>query len=341
MTTTNHHPHIVAIGGGGGATQVLRAIAPWATRRTAVIAVTDTGRSTGLARQIGAIPAPGDLRATIAAFAGEPLFGTLLNQRFDGAGIAQLEGMAFGNLLLAALARTTGSFEAAVQQVARMAGCTIDVLPVSAADTQLCAELADGTRVEGELHVRGLNKPPLERVFLREPTAALPAALDAIRTADLVVLGPGSLWTTLLACLAFDGMAEALHDARGMVAYLCNTTTQPGQTDGYTAFDHVQRVVERLGPGTLDTALINHSAPDEAALQSYAAQGLHFLRPGDAEIARIAALGVLPLVRPLTEQVESVRELWNKQDTVRHDVAALGVALGELLSASNGDQRWI
>jgi uncharacterized cofD-like protein len=338
MTTTKNHLHVVAIGGGGGASQVLRAVAPWAAQRTAMIAVTDTGRSTGLARQIGAIPAPGDLRATIAAFASNPLLGALLNQRFDGAGIAQLEGMAFGNLLLAALARTTGSFEEAVQHTARLAGCVIDVLPVSVADTQLCAELADGTRVEGELHVRGLNKPPIERVFLREPAAALPAALDAIRAADLVVLGPGSLWTTLLACLAFEGIPEALHDALGAVAYACNTTTQPGQTDGYTAFDHVQRVVERLGARTLDVALINRSAPDEAALQSYAAQGLHFLRPDDAEIARIAALGVRPLVRPLTEQVQGVRELWNKQDTVRHDVTALGEALRELASTSNEDQ---
>jgi uncharacterized cofD-like protein len=324
-------PHVVAVGGGGGASQVLRACRPWAARLTAVIAVTDTGRSTGLARQIGGIPAPGDLRATIAAFAGDPLMAALLNHRFDGAGVPQLEGMAFGNLLLAALARTTGSFEAAVQHAARIAGCEAAVLPVSAANTQLAAELADGARVEGELLVRGLGKPPIARVTLREPAPALPAALDAIRAADLVVLGPGSLWTTLLACLAFDGVPEALQEARGRVAYVCNTTTQPGQTDGYTALDHVRRVVERLGPGALDAALINRSDPDPAALAAYAAQGLHFLRPDDPEIDAIGALGVRPIVRALTEPVTGMRDIWNKQDTVRHDVGALGDALRALV----------
>ncbi|MEN9935599.1 MAG: hypothetical protein RLZZ387_2178 [Chloroflexota bacterium] len=322
--------HIVAIGGGGGASQVLRACAPLASRLTGVIAVTDTGRSTGLARRIGGIPAPGDIRSTIAAFAGDPLMAELLNHRFDGAGVPQLEGMAFGNLLIAALARVTGDFGAAVEHAARLAGCEAEVLPVSTADAQLCAELEGGALVEGELEVRGLGKPPIARLFLREPAPAHPNALRAIREADLVALGPGSLFTTVLACLAFDGVAEALRDARGTVVYICNTTTQPGQTDGYRAADHVRRIVERLGPGALDAALVNRSEPDAAALDSYAAQGLHFLRPDDAEVAEIAALGVRPAVRALTEQVGGVRQMWNKQDTVRHDTALLGAALRDL-----------
>src|SRR5215212_8567499 len=133
--------HIVAVGGGGGATQVLKAAQPFADHLTAIIAVTDTGRSTGLARAIGAIPAPGDLRATLAAFASDPLMSKLLQQRFSGAGLPQLEGMAFGNLLIAALAQATGDFAAAVAQAAHMVGCAVDVLPVSAIDTQLCAAL--------------------------------------------------------------------------------------------------------------------------------------------------------------------------------------------------------
>src|SRR5690349_2972176 len=147
--------HVVAIGGGGGATQVLRAAQPFADHLTAVIAVTDTGRSTGLARAIGGIPAPSDLRATIAAFATDPLMARLLQQRFSGAGLPQLEGMAFGNLLIAALANVMGDFAAAVAQVERMVGCAADVLPVAAIDTHLCAELDDGTAVVGELAVRG------------------------------------------------------------------------------------------------------------------------------------------------------------------------------------------
>ncbi|GAB4202600.1 MAG: YvcK family protein [Roseiflexaceae bacterium] len=322
--------HIVAIGGGGGATQVLRGMQPLASRLTALIAVTDTGRSTGLARAIGQIPAPGDLRATIAAFATDPLVARLLQHRLSGAGVPQLEGMAFGNLLLAALSEVLGDFGAAVDYTARLAGSSAEVLPIATADTQLCAELADGTLVEGELAVRGLGKPPIRRLFLREPAPATPAALDAIRSADLVVLGPGSLFTTLLACLLFEGVAQALREARGRVAYVCNTTTQPGQTDGLSTLDHVQRVVDLLGPDTLDAVLVNHSTPDPAALRQYEQEGLFLLQPDPDEIAQIAALGVEPVVRDLTEPVGQKRALWNKQDTVRHDPAKLAGVLWEV-----------
>jgi uncharacterized cofD-like protein len=327
----NNSLHIVAIGGGGGATQVLKAAQSFADKLTAIIAVTDTGRSTGLARRIGRIPAPGDLRATIAAFATDPLIADLLQHRFDGAGLPQLEGMAFGNLLLAALAQVTGDFAAAVEQTARLAGCAVDVLPVATADTQLCAELDDGTIVEGELEVRGLHKPPIARLFLREAAPAHPPALGAIRSADLVVLGPGSLFTTVLASLLFGELVEALQKARGQIVYICNTTTQSGQTEGFTALDHVRRIVAALGPGTLDAALINRSQPDAATIARYAAEGLHLMRPDDAEIAAITALGMRPIVRDLTEGAGEQRALWNKQDTIRHDPAALQAALRELI----------
>ena len=325
--------HIVAIGGGGGATQVLKAAQPFADHLTAVIAVTDTGRSTGLARQIGGIPAPGDLRATLAAFATDPLMARLLQQRFSGAGLPQLEGMAFGNLLIAALAQATGDFAAAIAQVARLVGCAADVLPVADFDTQLCAALADGAIVEGELAVRGLDKSPIERLFLRDQAPAYSPALAAIRDADLVVLGPGSLFTTLLASLLFGGMADALAGSRGTVVYICNTTTQPGQTDGYSALDHVRRVTLALGPGVLDAVLLNSGRPSPAGLARYAADGVQLLQPDDAEIAAIAALGVQPIVRDLAEQDDPQRVLWNKQDSVRHDPTKLSAALKELVSS--------
>ncbi|HMO60256.1 MAG TPA: YvcK family protein [Roseiflexaceae bacterium] len=324
--------HVVAIGGGGGAGQVLQAVQPFAGRRTAIIAVTDTGRSTGLARAIGAIPAPGDLRATIAAFAEDRLIAELLQHRFDGTAIAQLEGMAFGNLLIAALARVTGDFTTAVAYVAELAECAVTVLPVSRADAQLCAELADGSMVYGELAVRGLNKPPIKRLFLAEAAEAYPAALDAIRDADLVVLGPGSLFTTLLATLLFDGMAEALYITRGKVVFVCNTTTQPGQTDTLRMVDHVQRVMAALGPATLDAVLVNRATPDAAALQAYEAEGLFLLRPDAEELAATAALGIEVMVRDLSEPPGEKRAMWNKQDTLRHDPLRLGSALRELLA---------
>lgn len=324
-------PRVVAVGGGGGATQVLQAAQAFTDDLTAIIAVTDTGRSTGLARTIGGIPAPGDLRATIAAFASDPLLADLLQYRFSGAGVPQLEGMAFGNLMIAALTGVAGDFALAVEHAARLAGCAARVLPVSTADTHLCARLADGTLVEGEVRVRGLHKPPIARVFLSDDAPAYEPALGAIRQADLVVLGPGSFFTTVLAGLLLGGMAEALRATRGRVLYICNTTTQPGQTDGFTALDHVQRLVEYVGPGVIDAVLLNRSQPDPVALRQYEAEGLHLLRPTDREIAAIAELGVRPLVRDVTEAVGEKRAIWNKQDTVRHRPEALRAVLREVL----------
>ena len=330
----NHAPHILAIGGGGGATQVLRAVAPFAARRTALIAVTDTGRSTGVARAISRIPAPGDLRATIAAFARNQQMAALLQHRFSGAGVPQLEGMAFGNLLIGALTEQLGDFGAAIAQVAALAETEIAVLPVSTADTQLYAELADGSTRTGELAVRGHNKPPITRLWLEPPAPASAAAIAAIHAANLVILGPGSLFTTVLAALQHGGLVDALQTTSATIAYVCNTTTQPGQTDGYRAFDHVARITELLGAGTLNIAIINRSRPAAQSLAPYEAEGLFLLQPDDKEIAQIAALGVTPIVQPLTEPIVQKRAIWNKQDTIRHDTAALGAALREGLGAS-------
>lgn len=327
------NPRVVAIGGGGGATQVLKAAQFFTSDLTAVIAVTDTGRSTGLARSIGGIPAPGDLRATIAAFASDTLVADLLQYRFTGAGIPQLEGMAFGNLMIAALTQVTQDFAGAIERIANMAGCSAQILPVSTADTHLSAELIDGTIVEGELAVRGLAKAPIARVFLRDDAPAYPPVLAAIRSADLVVLGPGSFFTTLLAGLLLGGVVDALRDTRGRVVFACNTTTQPGQTDGFSVFDHVRTLVEFVGPGVVDDALINNSSADRHALAAYEAEGLFLLQPDARQIDAIEALGVRPIVRALAEPIGQKRALWNKQDTVRHDPGALRDVLRELLMA--------
>ncbi|MBC8078314.1 MAG: YvcK family protein [Chloroflexales bacterium] len=324
---------LVAIGGGGGAGHVLRGALPFFDQLTAVIAVTDTGRSTGLARAIAQIPAPGDVRSTIAAMASDPdaLLPRLLQHRLRAAALPELEGMAFGNLLLGALAQLTGDFGQAVTLLGTLVGTEAAVLPVSTADTQLCAELADGRIVEGELHVRGLNKPPIRRLFLADQRApAYAPALQSIAQADVVALGPGSLFTTVLATLLFDGMRQALRDTRAQVVYICNTTTQPGQTDGYTAFDHIAPLVELLGPGALDAVLINRSDHDEATLARHAAHGVHLLRPDDDELARMAALGVRALARDFAEHDAPGRQLWNKQDTIRHDPEVIGMALHKL-----------
>lgn len=333
MTTPPPPLRLVAIGGGNGAGRVLLAVRPSFAHLTAVVAVTDTGRSTGVARRLVNMPAPGDVRSTLAALAQQPdsLLARLFQHRFDTPTLPDLDGMAVGNLLIAALYQMTNDFPQAVRLAGEMLQSMAQVLPVSGANVQLCAELADGTACVGELAVRGLGKAPIARLFLNEPAAAYPPVLDAIRQADVVVLGPGSFFTSVLATLLFDGMREALRDTRGKVVFVCNTTTQPGQTDGLRAVDHIRWLVDTVGAGVVDLTLINRSenlAPD--LLGRYAEEGLHLMTPDDDELQAIQRLGVEPLVRDFVEVTSEKRQLWNKQDTLRHDLEVLGMALWKI-----------
>ncbi|NTU85339.1 MAG: YvcK family protein [Chloroflexales bacterium] len=322
---------LVVIGGGSGVSQVLLGARASFDGLTGVITVTDTGRSTGVARAIAAMPAPGDLRNTLAALAREPdsLLARLMQHRFCSPAVPALDGMAFGNLMIAALTQLTGDFGEAVETVSQLLGCTARILPVSTVDAQLCAEREDGSAAEDELAVRAVGQAPLRRLYLSPPDApANPDVLEAIAEADVVALGPGSFFTSVMATLLFDGLVAALRQTRAAVAFICNTTTQPGQTDGFSLLDHVRRLVDLLGPGTLDAALISRSEQiSPHVVAQYAADGLHLLHPSDDQLAAIAALGVAPLVRDLTEVTTSKRTLWNKQDTIRHDPALIGMAL--------------
>ena len=328
-------PALVAIGGGGGVSQVLLGARPYFGTLTAAIAVTDTGRSTGTARAVADMPAPGDVRNTLAALARDPdsLLARLMQHRIRSPQVPVLDGMAFGNLLLAALTQMTGDFAQAVEAANLMLGLTARVMPISTVNTHLCAELEDGSVAENELAVRALNKAPISRLYLSTPDApAYPPVLQAIAQADVVVIGPGSFFTSVLANLLFDRLAEALRTTQATVVFVCNTTTQPGQTDGFSLADHVRRVVELLGPDTLDLALVNRSSDTLSSyvIAQYAAEGLHMLTPSDTELRQIADLGVTPLVRNFAETSEGKRTLWNKQDTIRHDPTLLGLALWKI-----------
>ncbi|NBU63345.1 MAG: YvcK family protein [Chloroflexia bacterium] len=322
----------VVLGGGGGASIALQAL-PDTFHKTAIIAVTDTGRSTGLARTIGGdMPAPGDIRATIAATAKNTQLAKLLQHRFDGTGMPDLAGMAMGNLMLAALYRERGDFAAAVADLAELAQSTVTILPVSTVSTQLCAHLIDGSDHIGEFAVRAPRKSPIASCRLTPPAPALPAACQAIRDADIVLIGPGSFYTTLHAVLLPDGIRTALADCRGKVVFVANTTTQTGQTEHLDIVGHVAVMVALLGAGVLDVALLNNRPATANQIAVLGRDGLQplTLAPNDSEL--IAAMGVQALATPLSEVVDGQRILWNKQDTIRHDVYALRSAILTLLS---------
>ena len=323
---------VVVFGGGGGASMVLHAL-PETAHKTAVIAVTDTGRSTGIARLVGGnMPAPGDVRSTIASMARDPQMAQLLQHRFDGAGIRELEGMALGNLMLAALYRESGNFAEAVTVVADMADCAATVLPVSQDSSQLCARLIDGTDVVGELAVRTPHKAPIAYCRLEPQVRALPDVLKAIHDADVIVIGPGSFYTTLHAVLLPEGIRSALAASEALVVYVANTTTQSGQTEHLDCVGHVSHLVHMLGTGVVDTVLLNNAVPSDAQRERLAADGLQALTASATEVATIEQMGLRVIVQPLTETAGADRQLWNKQDTLRHDPALLREVFAQLLS---------
>lgn len=321
--------NVVCVGGGLGAPTVMRGLKRHTDRITGLIAVTDSGRSTGKVRIALDVPAPGDIRNALVTLAeGDPTLRRLFQQRFRTDKSDDLDGMAFGNLFLAALTQQEGSFLAAVEAASRLLGVRGKILPVTLYNTHLCAVLADGTLVEGEVNVRAPGKAPIARLFLKDghvdPTEG---TVEAIEAADLVTLGPGSLFTTVCACLLVPEIARAIARSDALVVYVANTTRQPGQTDGMTLGDHVARVLEALGGAGLDVALLNDDRPPDDLRAHYATQGLDHLEATAEELGAIRALGVEPVTAPLIDTWSGPRRLWEKVDTIRHDPDRVADAL--------------
>ena len=263
-------PNIVAIGGGTGMPSLLRGLTEYTRNITAIVTVADDGGSSGrLRREFGLLP-PGDFRNNIAALSrDEALMTQVLQYRF-GAGIgengrSELQGHAFGNLLLAALTGITGSFDEALLAAERVLALRGRVLPSTLADVVLEADilLPDGTlqRVVGESAIPEVNGR-IQQVHLQPSKGggnirAYPAALQAIFQADLIVMGPGSLYTSILPNLLVPDLAEALLHARAPKAYICNLATQPGETDNYTVADHVATLFQHIPTDCLDLVIAN------------------------------------------------------------------------------------
>lgn len=320
---------VVCVGGGLGAPTVMRGLKRHTDRITGLIAVTDSGRSTGKVRIALDVPAPGDIRNALVVLAeGSEEIRRLFQHRFRTDKSEDLDGMAFGNLFLAALTQLEGSFLGAVEEASRLLGVRGRILPVTLYNTHLCAELVDGTIVEEEVSVRRPGKAPIARVFLKDDEVGpCDGTVEAIADADLITLGPGSLYTTVCACLLVPEIARAIAASDAPVVYVANTTTQPGQTDGMTIADHVRTVRDQLGGTGLDAVLLNDDPPSAELRAHYAEQGLRYLEPTAGEQEAIRALGVEPILAPLVDTWSAPRQLWEKLDTIRHDPDRVGDAL--------------
>lgn len=257
---------VVAIGGGTGLPSILRAMKPYTSNITAIVTVADDGGSSGrLRRDLGVLP-PGDLRNNIAALADdESLMTQLFQHRFNR---GDLGGHAFGNLFISALASVTGSLESALIETARVLNIQGQVFPATMDEVDLVARVYIGGKevtIHGESAITGA-KGRIEEIRLSPPNVeAFAGSVDAILNADIVVLGPGSLFTSILPNLLVPGISSALRATKALRVYVCNIATQPGETDHFSVADHVLALEQYLGRGMIEVILANNAYPKENA----------------------------------------------------------------------------
>ncbi len=252
-------PAVTVIGGGHGLSVLLRGIKSSTSNVSAVVTVADDGGSSGrLREELGIIP-PGDLRNCLVALADtEPLMEKLFQYRFEGS--TALAGHSFGNLFIAAMNEVTGDMETALKESSKVLAVKGRVIPASKKFIRLDAIMQDGTVVEGESQIPEAHKKIRRVQLFPKKVPAVPAALEAIETADAIILGPGSLYTSIMPNLLVEGIARALKNSKAIKIYICNVLTQPGETDNYSAAAHAKAILDHTGRGTIDYVLVN-SAP--------------------------------------------------------------------------------
>ena len=306
-------PRIVAIGGGTGLSTLLRGLKGYSANITAVVAVADDGGSSGqLRQQLGIIP-PGDIRNCIAALAdAEPLMTQLMQYRFpSGSG---LDNHAFGNLFIAAMTAVTGDFEEAVRESNRVLAVRGQVLPATSVPLNLSAQLVSGRTLYGQVAIATAEEP-IERVSI-EPAdvRANGEALERILEAEMIVLGPGSLFSSVLPNLLISDVRDALAAAPGLKAYVCNVATQPGETHSMSASAHLEALFAHVGEDLIDYVILNRNT-DARRPEGWRAE------PVEVDVRRLEEL-------PVVIVEEDVIDLANAH---RHDPAKLAAALMRLL----------
>lgn len=293
-----HGPKIAVIGGGHGLSTMLRGLKKYTENLSAIVTVADDGGGSGVLRQDLGMPPPGDIRNCMEALANtEPLMSELLHYRFSDGGLA---GQSFGNLFLAAMNGISPSFDIAVSRMSEVLAITGRVLPVTTADVQLEAEFENGATVVGESKISYCKKKEDCRIrqvrLIPAYPKALPAALSAILEADMIVLGPGSLYTSIIPNLLVSGIVSAIQSSNALKVYVCNVMTQEGETEGYTVSDHIEAIFEHSVPGLFDLCLTNSSPIPKGVAARYAKEDAELLR---CDTERCTQLGIEIINRPV------------------------------------------
>lgn len=271
----NDRPKIVTIGGGTGMSILLRGLKKYTSNITAIVTVADDGGSSGVLREDLGMLAPGDIRSCLLALANtEPTMEKLLQYRFDN---GSLKDHNFGNLFIAAMVGIHGSFEKAVQETSNVLAITGKVYPMTLENVQLYAELENGDIVQGESRIPEeviKSASRIKRIYMN-PKLSNPLAetITAINEADLIVLGPGSLYTSVIPNLLVNNIVDKIYNAQAPKLYISNVMTQPGETDGFGVLEHVQAVVDHSRENLLDYVIVNTEEIPKDTLNNYITDG--------------------------------------------------------------------
>lgn len=306
---SNKGPEVVAFGGGTGLSNLLRGLKKTSDNLTAVVTVADDGGSSGRLRdEMGILP-PGDIRNCLVALADrEPLMEKLFQHRFESEG--GLEGHSFGNLYIAAMTEVLGDFEDAVRASSKILKIRGKVLPATNEDIKLGAIYHDEEKRIGESAIPVHNKE-INKVFLYpENASTTPEVRESISNADVIVIGPGSLYTSILPNLLINGIVEEIKKSNALKLYVCNVMTQPGETDDYTASDHAEAIIDHCGENIFDYMILNNRHGTEELRKKYEAEGAY---PVEIDYQRLKELNV--------EIIEE--DLLKKDSYLRHDPDAL------------------
>lgn len=276
-------PKIVVIGGGTGAFSVLSGLKQYPVDLTAIISMADDGGSTGILREEFGILPPGDIRRALIAMShsDNQLMAELFNYRFGQGG---LKDHNFGNIMLTALERMTGSFEKAVERAGHVLGVRGSILPVTLDNVRLVAELEDGSIVRGESNIdvpKHDGNKKIKKVFLKPEGQINPKSRKAILEADLIMLGPGDLYTSVIPNLLVRGVREAISKSRATKVYIINIMTKWGETSGFKASDFISAIEKYIGQEKIDYAILNTKKPSLARLKKYEKEGAEFVKTGE------------------------------------------------------------
>lgn len=310
--------HFVVIGGGTGTFTVLSALKKHPVYLSAIISMADDGGSTGILRdQYGVLP-PGDVRRALVALSEDSgALRKLFNFRFKN---GDFGGHSFGNLFLSALEKIKGNFAEAVEEVSKILNVKGGVIPVTLDNVRLCARLRDGTIIKGETNIDipgGRSLSPIEEVWLSPEAQINPSARKAISDADVIVIGPGDLYTSIIPNLLVRGMPEAISASKAKKVYICNLMTKSGETQNFVSKDFVREIEHYLKTGVLDTIVFNKKKPLKRILEQYAKEKSEFV-----EISQSSSIKNQPHF--------ILADLIGRETLVRHDPKKLAQILLKL-----------